>query len=165
MTRKALFPLLITLATLGCTSTDPVASFFDEKGYSYPYHALLTPDGSPKWVCPDKGERLSPEHATFVGSGSRFIASAAGAKMLQSLQPDAEAFLIKDPFVLAPSCYSRDEFFAVSVFAYSSPNGSPEEITVPHRTIRMGETAILEIHNILLLRKDDQRWTFNGWVY
>ena len=167
MTSKIIGALVLALWFIGCVAQSAVREHFNQSGYSYPLQVKLPTDGKPRLVCPgcDQSERLVPEYGGLLRSGLKFIETGFSVEYLRTVtNANIEAFLVSDAYLFEDPPGGQIGI-AVDLSAFRLAALENREIYIPH--VRYPTTAgeVLELRNLLILRRTDQGWEYGGWVY
>ena len=166
MTRKVVASALLILGTTACAPS-AVRVYFAQAEHSYPLQVNAPADGGPRVVCPgcDRPERFAPEYEGLLRSGLEFVETGLSVEYLRQLtDADAEAFVISDAYLFEDPP-GGEIGLAVDLSAFKLAALEIGEIHVPHERHPTADGEVLELRNLLILRRTGEGWEYSGWVY
>lgn len=155
------------LCVAACATQSPVRRYFADSNYSYPLQLNLPAVGVPRLVCPgcDVPDRPAPEYARLIRSGLSFVRTDLSVEYLQHLAgAESEAFLVSDAYLWEDPPGSEVGLL-LELSAFQKPETAPGPIYLPHETHGTVAGDVLELKNLLILKRAGRGWEYRGWVY
>ncbi|TDI47756.1 MAG: hypothetical protein E2P01_06365 [Acidobacteria bacterium] len=167
MTRNVVTAALAMVWITACVAPSAVQRYFAQAEHSYPLQINAPSRDGPKLVCPgcDEAERPAPEHEGLLRSGLEFVRTGLSVEYLRNLtDADAEAFLISDAY-LFESSPGGEITLLVDLSTFKLATSDDGEIHMPHERHPTVAGEVLELRNLLLLRRTEEGWEYSSWVY